>query len=159
MKHRSSKNVQKYIVDRRYLVKSKLQTMICSSALVPSRIKIVHRRYQGKSDLLASQKVFPHWLRQPLAAPPSWRTLWLRHLCATLSGCASPSGCAFPGCAIPGCAIPGCAILAAPLPPAAPSGYVRAALVIIKPNCGQNVAPKMVQWNWGAKIGSPKNTN
>ena len=26
-----------------------------SSALVPSRIKIVHRRYQGKADLLASR--------------------------------------------------------------------------------------------------------
>ena len=29
--------------------------MIYSSALVPSRIKIVHRRYQGKADLLASR--------------------------------------------------------------------------------------------------------
>ena len=30
--------------------------MIYSSALVLSRIKIVHRRYQGKADLLASRK-------------------------------------------------------------------------------------------------------
>ena len=56
--HKASENVQKYIVDRRYSVKSKLQTMIYSSALVPSRIKIVHRRYQGKADLLRLIRYF-----------------------------------------------------------------------------------------------------
>ena len=51
MKHRSSKNVQKYIFYRWYSVKSKLQTTVCPFTIVPRRNRLVHRRYLVKSKL------------------------------------------------------------------------------------------------------------
>ena len=47
MKHRSSKNVQKYIY-RWYSAKSKLQTTICPFTIVPRQNRLVHRRLLGE---------------------------------------------------------------------------------------------------------------